>query len=279
MKFKVLLPFFALFLVAVSAKAQDTYLAAQKYFVHKGDKLDIYLLSGDQFKDIDEFKYDSTATEKFNWYIGGKKTDLKPAAKDSASPVFVNPMNTIGLSLIEMVRRGPVNSVEREDYSKRLAEDGMIKLAETVGNSNQSTFKEKKTTFLKTMIMVDKPTGNDFEKQLGHEFEITLKKNPYKMNYGDEIVGTLLFKGKPQRAANVDVYVKVPSGNVYVDHVSTNEKGEFAVITSREGVYMLRSAMTEPSTTTDADFSTVQTAFTFLFNSKNDDTMDWVRKK
>lgn len=234
-------------------------------------------MSGEQFKNIDEFKYDSSKTSRFTLYDNGKKTNLMTAAKDSASPVLSTVANNQGTVMVEMVQKIAPTSVERDAYGQYLSNEGLTKLAETVNNSNQSNFKEKKTVYLKTLIMVDKPSGGDFEKPLGSEYEITLKNNPYKLNYGDDIVGVLYHKGKPLKAATVDIFVKVASGNVYADHVSTNEKGEFSVITSREGVYMLRTSQTILSTTPDADFETIQTAFTFLFTNSNDYTLDWQR--
>jgi len=278
MNYKKLLPVLVLCLTVICVKAQDTYLAAKKYRMHKGEKLDIYLLSGIQFKDLDEFKYDSSKTAKFNLIDGGKKINLMTAAKDSASPVLSNVMNNQGMAMVEMVRKIAPTPIDRDEYAKYLTDEGLTKLAETVNNSNQNTFKEKKTVYMKSLFIVDKPNGSDYEKQFGQEYEITLKKNPYKLNYGDEITGIYYVKGKPVKAATIDVFVKVASGNVYVDHASTNEKGEFSIIMNREGVYMLRTAQTVVSTTPDADFETTQTAFTFLFTNNNDYTLDWDRK-
>lgn len=277
MKYRNLLTVLALCLATISVKAQDTYLAAKKYRLHKGDKLEVYLIGGEQFKDLDEFKYDSSKTAKFVLYDGGKKINLMTAAKDSASPVVSNIMNNQAMTMVEMVRKIAPTAVDRDVYGKYLSDEGLTKLAETVNNSNQNTFREKKTVYLKSLVMIDKPNGGDFEKQLGHEYEITLKKNPYKLNYGDEITGTFYIKGKPVKAATIDVFIKVTSGNVYVDHVNTNEKGEFSIIMNREGVYMLRTAHTAVSATADADFETIQTAFTFLFTNNNDYTLDWSR--
>jgi hypothetical protein len=275
MKHKNLYPLVFLCLAALTASAQDNYLAAKSYFLHKGDKLNMYLLGGDQFKDVDEYKYDASKTKKFMLYDDGKKINLMTAAKDSAAPVLTYTMNNPGLSMVEMIRDIPATAIDREQYAQYLTNEGLTKLAETVNNSNQSRFREKKVCYLKALVMVDKATGGDFEKLTGQEYEIILKKNPYKLNYGDDLVGALYYKGKPLKSAPVDIFLKTPAGNVYPDRATTNEKGEFSITTTREGIYMFRSARTVASTSTDADFETIQTAFTFLFNSSNDRTSDF----
>lgn len=232
-------------------------------------------MSGDQFKDIDEYKYDAAKVKKFMLYDGGKKVNLMTAAKDSASPVMSNVMNNPGVSVIEMTYDIPVNAIDREVYGQYLNNEGLTKLAETVNNSNQSRFREKKTSYVKLAVMIDKASGGEFDKPLGQDFEIVFKQNPYKLNYGDDFTGTLYYKGKPLKGAPVDIFLKVQSGNIYPDRVTTNDKGEFSTTVTREGVYLFRSVRTEPSKGTDTDFETIQTAFTFLFNSENSRTMDF----
>lgn len=275
MKYTNLLFIALLVLTVLRASAQDSYLSTRTYFLHKGQKLDVYLMYGEQFKDIDEYKYDAAKVKKFNLYDAGKKINLMTAAKDSASPVLSNIMNSPGIDMVEMTYDIPVTAIDREVYGQYLNNEGLSKLAETVNNSNQSRFREKKTSYLKLAVMVDKAVGGDFDKPLGQDFELVFKQNPYKLNYGDDFMGTLYYKGKPMPNAPVDIFLKAPSGNVYPDRVTTNAKGEFSTTVTREGVYMFRSVRTVASTGTDTDFETIQTAYTFLFNSANTRTMDF----
>ncbi|QKJ32755.1 DUF4198 domain-containing protein [Mucilaginibacter mali] len=275
MKYRNLLPLAILLLAVLRVNAQDSYLSTRTYFLHKGEKLDVYLMYGDQFKDIDEYKYDAAKVKKFMLYDGGKKINLMTAAKDSASPVMSSVMNNPGISVVEMTYDIPVTAIDREVYGQYLNNEGLTKLAETVNNSNQSRFREKKTSYVKLAVMIDKPGSGEFDKQLGQDFEIVFKQNPYKLNYGDDFTGTLYYKGKPLKGAPVDIFLKVPSGNIYPDRVTTNDKGEFSTTVTREGVYLFRSVRTEASKGTDTDFETIQTAFTFLFNSSNTRTMDF----
>lgn len=274
MNFKKLIPLFLLSLSVITARAQDSYLFPKSFFLHKGDKLNVYLVAGEEFKDIDDYKYDSSKTIKFMLYDDGKKVNLMTAAKDSASPVLSYVMDNPGLSTVEMIRNIPPTPIDHDTYAKYLNDEGLTKLAETVNNSNQSTFREKKVSYLKTLVMVDKASG-DFDKFLGQDFEIVLKKNPYKLNYGEDLSGVIYYKGKPMKNAPVDLYLRTTAGNVYPERVVADNKGEFTVTVTREGVYLLRSTRTVASTGTDSDFETIQTDYTFLFNSTNDHTVDY----
>lgn len=271
MKNHLFLPLFLLFLAAAwSASAQDNYLMPDRFQSHKGEKLNVHLLYGDEFKNDGEYKYDAALTKKFMLLSGGKKIDLLTASKDSAAPVLSYPLVNTGLTMVDMVRNTPPTAYDRDDYAKILADEGMTKLAETVNNSNQSRFTEKKVCYMKTIVKVDKPNGGDFDKQLGDDYEIVLKGNPYKMNYGGDISAIVYVKGKPAKAMPVDVFVKVSSGKIYSQKLSTNEKGEISIIASREGAYLIRCSQTTASTGTDADFESVQASLTFMFNSAND---------
>src|SRR5476649_1067214 len=125
MKYKDLLPLFLVCLLGFSASAQDNYLVAKNFYIHKGSKMDVMLLAGAQFKDIDEYKYDASKTTKFILYAPGKKINLMLAAKDSASPVLGNTiMPDAGLTLVEMVRVNPPTAVDHDDYAKYLGDEG-----------------------------------------------------------------------------------------------------------------------------------------------------------
>ena len=264
------LPLLLLFLAAAwSASAQDSYLMPYKFQPHKGEKLNVRLLYGDEFKNDGKYKYFAALTTKFMLFSGGKKIDLLTASKDSAAPVLSYPLVSQGLAMVDLVRKTPPTAYDRDDYAKILADEGMAKLAETVNNSNQSRFTEKKVCYMKTVVKVDKPNGGDYDKQLGDDYEIVLKGNPYKMNYGDDISAIVYIKGKPAPALSVDVFVKTTSGKIYPQKLTTNDKGEISIIASREGFYLIRCSQTVASTGSDADFESVQASLTFMFNSIN----------
>jgi len=276
MKFRTPVVIALLVMFSAVASAQDNYLLPEVFYLHKNDTLKVHQYTGSGFKADDELKYNSSATKRFALNEAGKKANLMTMAKDSAAPLITYKLMNSGLTMIEMISSAPPASIDREVYAKTLSDEGLVKLADQVNNSNQSQFREKSTRCMKALVAVDKPTGGDFDKPTGQDFELVLKQSPYKMNYGDDITAVLYLKGKPLPAAQVDIYIKTTSGNIYPQTLSTDANGQISFNASRDGLYMLRAVKTEEATNnTDFDFETLQAAYVFQFSSQNEMPNDY----
>ena len=256
--------------VGLAATTHDFFLLPEFFFMHKGDKLNLHLLSGDAFVKDAEISYQPAKTTRFMLYNGSKKIDLTKAAKDSAVPVLNYEMLNTGQSLIEMTRGYEFSFTSRDSYAEFLNNQGLDKMAEKVKSGNQFRVKEKYTRYLKSLVSVDNTDGNAYEKVLNEDFEIILKQNPYKKKYGDDMVAVLKFKGKPAAGAAMALYIKTISGNVYTQNLTTSNDGEVSFNLSREGVYLLRSVKIEPTKDKDADYESWWTSYTFPFSSSED---------
>jgi uncharacterized GH25 family protein len=267
------LPLIVLLLAAaigIAANTHDFFLLPENFFLHKGDKLNLHLVEGDQFIKQNEVAYMHSKVTGFTLYDGKKKIELSSMAKDSAVPIVNYTMENSGQALIEMNRGVEYSNYSRDSYADFLTQLGYDKLADKVKNGNQFRVKEKYTRYLKTLLSVDNHDGNAFEKALGEDFEITLKDNPYEKKYGDDFVAGLKFMGKPVSGATVSLYIKSISGNVYTQNYITDKKGEVTVTMSREGIYLLRSVKVEPTKDKDADFESWWASYTFPFSSTDD---------
>ena len=256
--------------IVLLAFAPDTFLLPESFYLHKGDKLDLHVLTGTNFVKEGENKYSSVNTVKFNIYEGSKKTDLTKIAKDSAAPVISYPLNNNGLGMIEMNNKAEVNDIPRDQFVTYLTEQGFDNLADKLKNSNSLYFTEKSTRYLKTLFTVDNPSGNIYEKVMNNDFEITLKQNPYKKSYGEDITALINYKGKPLKNSPVYLYIKTASGNVYPQKFDTDAAGLIYFTLSRDGIYMIRCVHIEESTSKDADYETTSTSFTFAFSNQNE---------
>jgi hypothetical protein len=270
MKHKPLLLLILAAAIGLAATTHDFFLLPEFFFMHKGDKLNLHLLSGDQFVKDAEVAYQPAKTTRFMLYSGSKKIDLIKAAKDSAMPVLSYEMVSPGQSLIEMTRGYEFSFTSRDAYAEFLNNQGLNKMAEKVKGGSQFRIKEKYTRYLKTLVSVDNQDGNAFEKILNEDFEIILKQNPYKKKYGDDMVALLKFKGKPAPAAAMELYIKTTTGNVYTQNLTTSNDGEVTFNLSREGVYLLRAVRIEPTTDKDADYESWWASFTFPFSSSEE---------
>jgi hypothetical protein len=270
MKRKPLLILLLAAAIGIAATTHDFFLLPENFFMHKGDKLDLHLLSGDAFVKEGEIGYQPAKTTKFMLYSGSKKIDLSKMSKDSAAPVLTYEMLNPGQGLVEMTRGYEYNSSSRDSYAEFLTGQGYDKLAEKVKAGNQFRVKEKYSRYLKTLFSVDNHDGNAFDKDLNEDFEIILKSNPYKKQYGEDMVAQLKFKGKPVKSAAVQLYIKTVTGNVYAQALTTNGDGEVTFTTSREGIYLLRAVRVDETKDKDADYESWWTSYTFPFSNSDE---------
>jgi len=268
---KYIRPFLFILAAAITLAAanHDFFLLPESFFLHKGDKLNLHLISGDMFTKDEEVKYQPAKTAKFMLYEGSKKTDLTKVAKDTAVPVLNYTMLNSGQALLEMTRGYEFTDYSRDRYAQFLADQGLDKLSEKVKGATQFRVKEKYTRYLKTLISVDNHDGSAYDKVLNDDYEIILKDNPYRKKYGDDMSAVLKFKGKPVKGATIELYIKT-TAHVYPQNLITDAKGEVTFTMSREGIYLLRSVRIEPTKDKDADFESWWASYTFPFSSSDE---------
>jgi hypothetical protein len=252
------------------AFSPDSFLLPENFYLHKGDKLSVHLLSGDDFTKEGEDRYNSKKTIKFNIYDGSKPTDLLKVAKDSAAPVLSYTPTSNGLVLLSMTLKPEVNELPHEDFVAYLQKQGYDNLADKIKDDTRLNLVEKYRYFLKTLVNVDNGGGGNYSKVTGDELEIVLKQNPYKKSYGDDITAVVNFQGKPLKEGNVSLYIKSASGNVHKDLFKTDADGVFNFTPSRDGIYMIRCVQIAPSKTNDADFDTWCATYSFAFSNRDE---------
>src|SRR5665213_132192 len=266
-------PVFILMLVAlagIAATTHDYFLVPESFFLHKGDKLNLHLLTGDSFIKQDEIKYQSAKTTRFMLYEGSKRTDLMTIAKEGNAPLISYPLEIHGQALVELILNNEYDESSRDSYAEFLTDQGLDKLGEKVKSSNQFRVKQKYIRYLKTLISVDDHDGSAYKKVLNENYEIVLKDNPYKKRYGDDMTAQIRYEGKPAKGANVTLLIKAVSGNVYTQKLIADAKGEVTFTMSREGIYLLRSVHIEPTKDKDADYEGWWASYTFPFSSSDE---------
>ncbi len=251
--------------------AQDYILIPENFILHKGDKLNLHLIIGSQLIKKEELKYEASKTAKFDLYAGSKKIDLTTLAKEKDSLVASVKVENEGLNLISMVRKSATDDIESDDFIKVLEDEGFTQYSEKIKNGSKDSFREKYTSIMKSLIEVEKNSANGFDKPLNDEYEIILKDNPYKGNYGDDIIAQVRLRGKPLVNAVVMQYIKTATGNaIFAQKLSSDKQGQIYFKLNREGIYLLRSAYIEPSKDKGADFNTWVSTYTFAFSSSNE---------
>jgi len=269
MKIKYLLPLCLLLVIALVARSSDYYLIPNNFFLHKGEKLILRLLSGDYFENEKTVHYQPAATEKLVLHTGPKNTiDLKGSAKDADSTLLSNyKLENTGLQLIEMDQVYPVVELDRQSFVKELDQEQFSKLSEKASASFQQDIRERYTTYLKTLFTVDKPNGTIFNKEIGQTLEIILQENPYKSGYGDDISAAVKFKNAPFVNAHVDLVIKTASGKIHIERLVSDGSGNVTFKLSLEGIYMLRVVNIDATKAKDVDYEKWGAAYTFAFTN------------
>ncbi|MGZ4001374.1 MAG: DUF4198 domain-containing protein [Mucilaginibacter sp.] len=270
MKYVYPLISFLLLSVVYTASAQDDILLPENFYVHKGEKINIHLVTVNQFSKKDELSFDPAKIQKFTLGWGKKAGDLMPALKATDTATAMQ-FDKDGLNTLTMTMKPVLDDIERDDFIKILEDEGLTDFAENAKNGSKDSFRERYTRYLKSLIKVqDKTAANDFEKSQGQDFEITLKDNPYKGSYGDDIIASVTFRDKPAVNATVLFYIKAADGNVFVQKLNADKQGFIYFKLTREGIYLLRSAHMEVSKDKSADYEAWLATYTFAFESTNE---------
>ncbi|WP_461449356.1 DUF4198 domain-containing protein [Mucilaginibacter sp.] len=255
--------------VSIGAKAQNEFLLPEKFYLQKGDKLPMHIIASDDFTKQTEIKFQQDKIQSVFMYEGKKKIDLSNVVS-GADSIVSYPINEDGLTLISMTTKPAANEMSRSKFLRSLDADDPDNIADKVKNSNQLFYKERYTYYMKTLVQVGEPGGKAFDKPLHDDYEIILKENPYKFNYGDDISAQINFKGKPVSAAVVMLYIKTAGGNLFPQKLSSDASGMIYFKLSREGVYILSSRHSAQIKDKDADFESWHTSYIFAFSSSNE---------
>lgn len=269
MRFKRTLLVLLLSTPAFIVHAQSYFLLPENFYVQKGQKIDLRLLQSDDFTKQSDFKFQAGKTAKFDLYQGKKKINLLPMAKDTGAVISMAAPED-GMALVDMVTTTSSNEMSRAKFIRSLDEGDPDNIAEKVKNSNQLYYKETYTSYMKTLLPVEKNSGNIYEKPQGDEFEIVIQQNPYKFNYGDDVTGEILFQGKPLANVEVDLFVRTGNGMVFPQKLSSDATGLIYFKLSREGIYILRAKHFIISRDKSADFQSWRATYTFAFTSGNE---------
>lgn len=254
-----------IFISALATLAHDYFLLPADFFLKKGDNLKVALMVGDEFKGLEERKYQSSITKSFSLHNGKKPVDFLAISTDSMVPILTYKTTEPGLHLLEMSRNYASITLKKEDFLNYLVEEGLLKIQDSLIKSPQLSFTEKYTRYLKTLVSVDKPTGGVYNEKVGHQLEILLDNNPYKLNYGDDLSATILFKDKPLKNATAELVVKSGDGKVHVTKVNSDVNGKVYFKVNREGTYLLRLVYMQACKDKSADFESWWASYSFAY--------------
>lgn len=226
---------------AVSAKAHEFWIDPLKYQIAPGDNVVADLRIGTEFVGATQ-SYIPRNFKRFQAVQNGKAADVpgvvgdRPAAKFAAKEdgLMVLVHQTTNLSLTwetwekfeSFVRHKDSDWVLDEHLAKGLAKEGV---------------REIYSRYAKSLIAVGSGKGKDVVS--GMPTEIIALENPYTDNMADGFTVGVLYKGKPRKLTQVEVFERAANGAIRIFTVKTNAKGTAVVPVVAGRQYMLDSVV------------------------------------
>ncbi len=262
---KNLLVLFTSVIVFVFLSSHDYYLLSEKYFLSKGDTLITRMYFGDAFVLEEERPYQEYIIRKFDWVSSDKTENLMPSSKDSMFPALTKRMENSGLGLVAMERSYAFITLTPEKFTKYLEEERLTNIIELRKKSATRTAeREKYTRYLKSLVCVDAPKGDQYKRIVGHKLEIILLQNPYTIKKGKELTAQVLFQGKPLENASIEVMSKDAAGKIEISPMTSDINGEIRFKVARNGEWVVRLVHMVPcENCTDADWESFWASYSF----------------
>lgn len=243
--------------------AQSYYLMPGGFFPEKGQMTDVGVFYGKGFDTVKAKKLPVSQLADASLYAGGKPINLLSANKDAESHLSVQ-LNNSGLCMVTAKKELSESEIDREDVIRQLSDEGFPELSGKVSDKEEMSINN--IFALKTLLMAAKPSGNEYSEKTGHDLELVLLQNPYKLKYGEDLTAQILFKGKPLGKIRAEVYTKTLNGTVFPSENISDEDGKIYIKLNRSGDWMIKVINIAPAE--KADYNRWCSTYTFGFRSE-----------
>jgi len=251
------------FFLVTTVFAHEYILIAYKYIVKEGEKLELHLFVSDGFNIELERPVQKSITKKFELINENGKMDLLLQINEGALPILEMNVDFKGLGLIHMERDYARITLPNDKFKSYLQVDNIENIK--INDSTKIEQSEKYTRYIKTLVQSN-PKNNDeiYKTVVGHNFEIVLLENPYKLSQGDWISAKVLFLGKPLKNKVITARNRKGNEPAIFQYSRTDENGKCSFKLERDGDWFLHSThMIESPDKKDADWESFWTTFSF----------------
>ncbi|MEL6550696.1 MAG: DUF4198 domain-containing protein [Pseudomonadota bacterium] len=229
-------------ILATAASAHEFWLSPRAYEVGVGRALEADIRTGESFKG-NASPYFTRNVERFEVLMGGRRID--PEATLGDRPVLDRSVPGEGLAVVIYETRD--SRLTYQDWQKFVnfvehkAFDGALARHDARGLPREG-FVETYRRYAKSLIAVGGGAGSD--RPVGLDTEIVALANPYTDAVDAMPVQVLLY-GQPRANAQVETYIRAPSGEVSVDIRRTDANGRAAIPIRPGHEYMVDAVVLE----------------------------------
>ncbi|MGB3605659.1 MAG: DUF4198 domain-containing protein [Psychroserpens sp.] len=243
--------------------AHEYVLIAYNYFVKEGEKLELHLFVADGFNIQIERPFQNSITKTFELITENGTTNLLSTSKDGDLPILEMDIDFKGLGLIHMTRDYARITLPNDRFKSYLKGDNIETI--TIDDSTKTEQSERYTRYIKTLIQSDqKPADDIYKAVVGHNFEIVLLQDPYKLNPGDWMSARVLFMGKPLADKAITARNRIGNESPIFQYARTDVDGICSFKLERAGDWFIHATHMIPSRDKkDADWESFWTTFSF----------------
>lgn len=249
--------------LATTVLAHEYVLIAYNFIVKESEKLELHLFVADGFNIELERPVQRSIIKRFELINENGKKDLLADSKDGALPVLEMDVDFKGLGLIYMERDYARITLPNDEFKSYLKTDNIENIK--INDSTKTEQTERYTRYIKTLIQSNAKNNDDIYKTVvGHNFEIVLLQNPYKLKKDDWIKAKALFMGEPMKDKAITARNRKGNEPAIFQYSRTDENGICSFKLEREGDWFFHAThMIESPDKNDTDWESFWTTFSF----------------
>jgi uncharacterized GH25 family protein len=259
----------ALGLLAVlqTGLAHEFWLMPARFRVKVGDKVNVKLLVGENFRGEDWGKKRERTLQVTHW-AGKAQTDLTARASATDANDLQVEFALPGNHLVTMRSKNSFIELEGDKFDAYLKEDGLdniLALRTKNGQAGQKA-RELYQRCAKTLLQVGGRNDDTYQVVTGMPLEIVPLDNPYRLKVGDRLRVRVLFEGQPLANHSLRTWHKTgqPEGQTLSGNLRTDAKGEAAVVLLAKGFWMVSLVRMVPNPeTSQSDYQSYWGSLTF----------------
>lgn len=195
----------ALFAAPLPTPAHDYWLAPETFFAAPRRSVRVRMNMGDHLRIEAERPLQILRTVSFQLYGRDSFQNLIPSSRDGQMPVAMVAPPRAGNYLIAMERNPAFSTLEAEQFTAYLREEGLdsIIALRAQANESESAGRERYRRYLKTLLQIGDRRDATFRRQIGHTLEIVPLENPYQLRAGDTLRVRVFFENRPFAGARI----------------------------------------------------------------------------
>ncbi len=250
-------------LIVLSTYAHEYVLIASEFNVQRGDTLELHLFVADGFNIELERPLQKEIIKKFELTTQNTNIDLLAENKDASYPILKRKVDFDGLGLIHMERGYSKITLENKKFISYLEEDHIENI--NIQKSTKKEQRERYSRYIKCLVQSGKSNEDTSYKIItGHQFEIILLQNPYRIQIGKSLQAQVFFKGIPLANKVITIRNRTGGESATRQLSRTNANGICTFMINRKGDWFIHATQMikcpEPS---EADWESYWTSYSF----------------